>query len=327
MAKERLFDIDRAKGLAIFLVVLGHLVARVPPEDNEWFVAMVDAVYQFHMPFFMFLSGVVLGHTLPKFTTASHFGSYFWKKVIRLAPAYLFFGLLVLSAKIIAVNFIHVDNRPDDFFSGLLKIFVDPLSSCSSSLWYIYTLLLFYAIMPLAWQCSRPYTALFLLVAFGLHFVPATDDFLLSRFCEYAVFVGVGIAISQNYQQFAKVLDKHRWLFISLFGVAITIWFGWDLPKWLVGMLSIPALMCVVRDSHVARSRSLVVLGQYCFVIYLLNTITIGVTKAIMLKFVSWDGINFLIYLPTLLMAGLVAPIYIKRIVFTRVPFLDRITM
>ena len=52
-------DIDRAKGLAILLVVFGHIVARSDPLNVNWYEPLRRAVYAFHMPFFLYLSGIV----------------------------------------------------------------------------------------------------------------------------------------------------------------------------------------------------------------------------------------------------------------------------
>ena len=57
--KARLLDLDRAKGLAIFLVVIGHIVARNGPKGNSWYADLQEIIYTFHMPFFMYLSGFV----------------------------------------------------------------------------------------------------------------------------------------------------------------------------------------------------------------------------------------------------------------------------
>ncbi len=56
---ERRADIDSAKGLAILLVVFGHLVARADPAGVTWYEPLRRAVYAFHMPFFLYLSGLV----------------------------------------------------------------------------------------------------------------------------------------------------------------------------------------------------------------------------------------------------------------------------
>jgi uncharacterized membrane protein YcfT len=57
-----LADVERAKGLAIILVVIGHIVAREPLANNEWYVVLKSAIYAFHMPFFMYLGGLVFFH-------------------------------------------------------------------------------------------------------------------------------------------------------------------------------------------------------------------------------------------------------------------------
>src|ERR1700688_3280887 len=59
---ERRADIDRAKGLAILLVVFGHLVARADPTGGERDEPLCRAAYARHMPFFLYLSVVVAVH-------------------------------------------------------------------------------------------------------------------------------------------------------------------------------------------------------------------------------------------------------------------------
>ena len=57
--RERRLDLDRAKGYAILLVVAGHLVANTAPEGAGWYEPLRYALYRFHMPFFLYLSGTV----------------------------------------------------------------------------------------------------------------------------------------------------------------------------------------------------------------------------------------------------------------------------
>ncbi|MCC6481130.1 MAG: hypothetical protein IT554_01805 [Sphingomonadaceae bacterium] len=68
------------------------------------------------------------------------------------------------------------------------------------------------------------------------------------------------------------------------------------------------------------------VLGRYSFPIYLLNTIAIGLAKGILLLVMPWDGLNFLIFLPVLLLSGIIGPIVAKVLIFRPVPYLDKIT-
>ncbi len=92
------------------------------------------------------------------------------------------------------------------------------------------------------------------------------------------------------------------------------------------GLLSLPALHGLALHLTGNVGRCLVFLGRYSFPIYLMNTLAIGLVKGILLKFVSWDGVNFLFYVPILTSAGLMIPVAIKKWLFPRLPYLDRIT-
>ena len=80
--KNRLYDIDRAKGLAILLVVLGHLVARgEPPKDADWYLFLKLIIYKFHMAFFMFLSGVIFNYTYKDISNLIEYKKYACKRL------------------------------------------------------------------------------------------------------------------------------------------------------------------------------------------------------------------------------------------------------
>ena len=55
--RKRLVSIDFLKGLAILLVVLGHSVQVLTKKPFEDY--LFNFIYSFHMPLFMFLSGIV----------------------------------------------------------------------------------------------------------------------------------------------------------------------------------------------------------------------------------------------------------------------------
>lgn len=55
--KQRLVYIDRLKGFAIYLVVLGHIYQKLVMEGTSH--AIFSVIYAFHMPLFFFLSGYI----------------------------------------------------------------------------------------------------------------------------------------------------------------------------------------------------------------------------------------------------------------------------
>ena len=56
---QRIVFIDQLKGIAIFGVVLGHLIGHNAGSDN----GLWTFIYSFHMPLFMFISGYLASVT------------------------------------------------------------------------------------------------------------------------------------------------------------------------------------------------------------------------------------------------------------------------
>jgi fucose 4-O-acetylase-like acetyltransferase len=116
--RERLFDLDRAKGLGIFLVVLGHIVARDNPLGVSWYAALKTQIYLFHMPFFMFVSGAIAGYAWKPLTSWKEYGTFVKKRAERLLPAYFLFALIVFVGKVLAQKMAgHVDNPVTSLWS------------------------------------------------------------------------------------------------------------------------------------------------------------------------------------------------------------------
>lgn len=94
MIKDRVEWIDRAKGITIILVVLGHVLNDMP-NDNGGYSFLINIIYSFHMPCFFIISGLV--------TTDNEntYKSRFIKLAKQLLLPYLFFSFLFLIKEII----------------------------------------------------------------------------------------------------------------------------------------------------------------------------------------------------------------------------------
>lgn len=66
--------LDRAKGILIFTVVLGHLLARASPWESDVLSAPMYLIYAFHMPAFIFLAGITAKSN--RLRNVSWFSSY-----------------------------------------------------------------------------------------------------------------------------------------------------------------------------------------------------------------------------------------------------------
>ncbi len=326
--KSRVFEVDRAKGLAILLVVIGHIEGRTPLNGADWYGVLKQWIYLFHMPFFMFLSGFIMEYTYKPVTTPGGYFKFVQGKFMRLMPAFFAVAALIVIGKSVATHLIHVDNVPQGIWSGLLDIVVRPVYSSASALWYIYVLFIYYLLFPILKRVSRD--AAWVLLAIGViayvFHADLTSLMALNRVAEYALFLMIGVVLARHFDSFILSLDKFGWAALGLFITLSLIHPLLPYPKLVLGLASIPALMFFVRLPVIRDSEVLLTWGKYVFVIYLFNTLFIGLVKGIGLKVMPWDGVNFLLYFPLLAAAGMLLPIAFKKWVLAKWPPLDRMT-
>lgn len=321
----RLLDIERAKGLAILLVVFGHVVAREAPAGNEWYTIAKSAVYSFHMAFFMFLSGLVFFMRASPVASLQEYAGAVRKRFMRLMPAYFLFAGLVLVAKLGAQSFVHVDN-PVEGFSSVIDIVLFPMQSGAAFLWYIYVLFLFsiagVALLTLTQGRIWP----LVVVGVVLQFVPVIHFLGLGQFTKYFLFFALGGAAARGWEIYTGWVDRLWVIALIMFAVVLASGFYAGQAWIIAALLSIPALHGLCRREFPGGG-VLVFIGGMTFSIYLMNTLAIGFTKAVLLKFVSWDGANFvLLFFPLLMLAGVWIPVALKKFIFPRIGWLDRIT-
>ncbi len=329
---SRRADIDRAKGLAIVLVVFGHIVARQDPSHVVWYPALRRAVYGFHMPFFFYLSGLVAwlaGHaTAPP----ARWPALLRARVLRLLVPFGVMAFVITAGKLAAARVIHVDNMPGGLIAGLADAVWRPLDSPAYSLWYLATLfLLSVATPPLFAACGRrlwPVIGVF--AAFQL--IPLPWHLYLAEAGRYAIFFGAGLAAGALGAGWTEWIDRWRWLLLAVFAAgcaAIAADGGvapFNLRLLALGLASIPALHALVRSPCLSSARIVETLGRNSLMIYLFNTIFIGLAKGLLLLVTGWNGARFLPVAAVLMSAGLIGPILLKRKVLRAIPALDRMT-
>ncbi|HEY4076883.1 MAG TPA: acyltransferase [Rhizomicrobium sp.] len=321
------FDIDRAKGLAILLVVFGHLMADGYPPGNAWYDTAKDIVYSFHMPFFMYLSGYVFSLAGKQRIEASAYWNFLRERALRLLVPFALFGLLIVVGKYVSHFFLYVDDPPRALSTGIGELVLDTRRSPALSIWYVYVLFLYSAAMPLLWCTGLRWRGAMLL-GVVLFTVPATDLFYLDRVAGYFLFFAIGGWMAVERDRIEPWFRRALPFWLILF--AVTLFSEWTaLPAQarllICGLAAIPALHGLVQSRLFARDRLLLSLGDYAFTIYLLNTIAIGLAKAGYLKVAPFWGPYATFALALFFVAGTLVPILIRRYLAERVPVLARL--
>ncbi|MDO9709709.1 acyltransferase family protein [Paracraurococcus lichenis] len=331
--RERRPDIDRAKGIAILLVVAGHLVANTAPEGVLWYEPARYALYRFHMPFFLYLSGTVAVLSGLLDAGPAAWPRQIGRRALRLLPPFFAIGLLILAAKLVLMQVVVVDNRPQGLREGLEGLFWATGHSPATSVWYLLVLFL----------CTV--TALVLrgigstgLVLLGLLLqLPAVPEIAyLDRFAHHFLFFAAGIWVAERQDRLLPLMVRWQplwWgLFLASLAAAMAVW--WDvliLDEWwslvICGLLSMPALHGLIRLPPIDRWDWPIRLGRYAMVVYLFNTMAIGAAKALLIAVgIGYTAANFPLHLALAMAAGVGVPILLKEFLFRRVRALDRMT-
>jgi fucose 4-O-acetylase-like acetyltransferase len=324
-------DIDCAKGIGILLVVIGHLAAKSQPADNIWYTNLQTGIYAFHMPFFLYLSGYVSFISGAGDAGTRQWGLILRRRAERLLLPFFLFGAALFTGKLIAARFMYVDNPPSLNLESLLNLVWTTDNSPAVSIWYMYVLFWAAVITPVLIWVARGSRLVAVVVSAALFFVGAPHYLFMNWFAEYYLFFMFGALAADAGQAWTAFLDRYRGGILGLFSLSLVARFlipDFE-PHWahlLCGTLSLAAVHSFVRWGKVANSRLLLSLGGFSFVIYLLNTPAIGLAKGILIKWVPWDGPTFVIHAIVLLACGLLIPVLIKRWIFSRWRYLDRLT-
>jgi fucose 4-O-acetylase-like acetyltransferase len=330
MNKPRHAYIDRTKGLAILLVVIGHLVARemAPGGGGQWYGLLKDRLYAFHMPLFMAVSGLVYGLTWRPAPDAAADLRDSGRRIVRLLPSYLLFGLLIFFGKLAFQVLMpgSVDN-PVNGPQALLDLLLRPGISFTSFLWYVYALSLLYLLFPPAFRLARGHMALLIAVAAVFWLLPSGDWLTWDRLQYFTIFFLVGVLAGRHHDATLRVLTV-AWL-PALLGFAVLLPLADKASpalRWALAALSIVALPGLLRATERLPLGWLEELGRYTLIIYLTNTIFIGLTKIAAIRLHAWHTDYLVPVFVVMTLLATIGPILLKRHVLPRVPALDRIT-
>jgi len=308
---SRVQYLDAARGLAIILVVIGHLVARGLPKGNLWYVYLNDVIYDFHMPLFMALTGMSFALSLPRFSSWLQVAAFSAKRAERLLVAYVTFGVVILAGKLAAAHFVHVDNPAHGDLGDVYRLLLTPVDSVAQFLWFIYVLSVYLLTVPALFHVIGRRPMLLLAAGLALNLAMWPKLFMLDQVVYYLPFFAGGMALWMWREHWERAGVVALGLATALF-VALT--FSLAAPKWLAGALSVLPVLWAMQRLPAAWQDRLAWIGRASLTIYLFNTIAIGLAKGLLLRVLPFEGVNFLLYVPVLTLAGVALPMLLKGV-------------
>lgn len=168
---ERLGELDVMKVIGILLVVFAHTSRMYTPDGliptnqtSDILSAMTRAIYGFHMPLFVFISGLTYRHTSNKPSYRS-FANFVTNKAKRLIIPYIIFGVFWVMPFMFLLGFQH--SLKLFLINGLV------FSLGCRHLWYVWMLfnvfVLMWGLEKIAQRFSIPPTFLLLIGIISLY--------------------------------------------------------------------------------------------------------------------------------------------------------------
>lgn len=300
------------QGWAILWVVIGH-APLLPVVTNDSPLA-VDLLYKFaysfHMPLFVFISGYLFWMT--RIERYMPYTDMLKEKFIRLGIPYVVFTIVAMVVKdIFATEMV----RPAEF---TLKEFVQailyPGNGPLSELWFIATILWFFAMRPL-WMVKGAWQYVLLIVLILCNMVPymQTSNLLCyQNVMEYAIWFYLGV-LSRKYNV-VDVLSKQS---VGIMLLAVVCGLLLDLIPNVetnyavtIAICSISIVLAHIADRYIPWCLSS--MRRYSYQIYL-----IGLFAQIAVKILYKHSYipNYAVAYVMCILAGVYIPVLVSKIV------------
>ncbi len=179
-----------AKGIGIFLVVVGHFSAYPAPSPPYW-NELVRLIYTFHMPLFFMLSGYLYSY-----------GKYSYLEFLRVKTKRLLYPFASIAAIFLLVKlatgaFANLAHPVE--FESLYALLTNPIQSFVPLLWFVHALFFVFAIYPLMRMVANEWTVLAILVV--LDALGAGEILIIGNALAYGPFFVLGVMLRQGQLQ------------------------------------------------------------------------------------------------------------------------------
>lgn len=271
-------QIDALKGIAIFLVVLGHSIIVTPIDLHENAICefLFSWIYSVHMPLFFAISGFC-------FSYKESYGNYLWKKTKRSLIPYVVFGLIDCVPRYL---FSHLVNRPRSISASIHEMLF-----YGGRYWFLYVLFIIFVVFPFVHKLIKgkpvaQLSALFFVLI--MHFVlPSINIFCFGSVVEYLFYFLIGYMIKEHYGHKIWHIKLNRSLLCVVAVLLSVVWLL--LIAFYPSDFETVSALIGIFVSYLVVQFSLPVrwfkgFGKYSLQIYLLNGFLLVISRTIIVS-------------------------------------------
>jgi fucose 4-O-acetylase-like acetyltransferase len=309
--KNRIHWIDYAKGIGIFLVVLGHVCRGLV--DSELIdgasptVQFIDQwIYAFHMPLFFFVSGLLIH------SAAAKPWQIFW---VDKARTIVYPYLLWATIQSVLMSFASSYTNASASLGDLWRIIYEPVFI----FWFLYVLLVIMVLYKLVAQFD-PEPFYFLMISVGLYFIhlAGISDVawtIPDLVCRYAIYFGIGAIVSKSSLlpiiNQAKLIPLITMVLGGFLTIAVFVWLQLATNELLIPLLGLIGTSASVAFAILLERFKLInfikLWGLLSLQIYVVHTIATSGTRMVLQKLLGIHDPFTHVFLGTI--AGIYLPI------------------
>lgn len=278
-SSTRIKQIDSLRGLAIFLVVLGHSIIVYPINlhENTLWKIIFDFISTVHLPLFYVISGFC-------FSYKSDYLNYIYKKIKRILIPFFFFNLIDFVSRTLLPMFVNKNIGLKDYALSIVQ--------SGGQYQFLYILFIIFLIYPIVDKLNnnKTFAILILLVLLTTNLTRLPDsNFCYKLILKYAFYFNIGNLIRKYYKKVFEYKNKSMKVVLYLILWIATFILNMSIKSAILSIVtSICAIVfCYYLMSFDVSNRILNDFGKYSLQLYLIDAFALTISRYIICKVTS----------------------------------------
>jgi fucose 4-O-acetylase-like acetyltransferase len=305
-----------SKGIGIILVVIGHFKPECSP---DYWIEIRKIIYQFHMPLFFILSGILFN------PAKENFRVLFSKKTKRLLYPFVTVAIVCLILKYLAGLFFNLNHSVN--IASIMNILINPVDSYMPLLWFIYTLYLIFLLYPLSIKITKSYS-LILIFFIMLNYLKLYNINIINILIYYLPFFAFGVSINQN-NLFIQINKFIIIFLIILFALLSYLKFSMDqkffntyIIKFFIGILG--SIIVIELSKFIASNKikilnsTLQSIGYFSVTIYLFHTLFESGIRIVFFQVFKIGNCFFGFVATIAILSGIIYPLFLEKYILAK---------
>ncbi|CAI8705965.1 inner membrane protein YcfT [Kosakonia quasisacchari] len=298
LMKQKALWINQIKGLCICLVVVYHSVITFYPHlstfQHPWSQTLSKCwIYfnlylaPFRMPVFFFISGYLIRRYIDDVPWKDTLDKRIWSIVYVLAlwGVLQWAGLSQINDWLAPQR--DLSNAANAAYAENWREFLQGMLTASTSLWYLYALVVYFTLCKLLSNWKVPVLALMILASLAINYLPL-PWWGMNSVVRNMIFYSLGAWYGASVMEWVKTVSIRRYglLFALAAVVAFGLWmFNMPLPLCLLSIVGIMRLFQMLEQRFPPNEKSLLnVVGSNTLAIYTTHRILIEAISLALLK-------------------------------------------